>query len=327
MRSGTDLHAAQMVTVQMDDAREREMRRRVRPPRKSRSDLLTCSLGAALLAGASLFIWPHADSGREVRADASSVTGLQADGQLSNHGPWSHASEAGATLAAGARRAAESTGSLKPTADNGALEVQRSTDTASINQPSPSIHVPAVTLDHADFTPMPLSVPESSPTSADTIGVVQVPPVEVNLADFSAGQRDAPTGPEQTGTTVAEPVLAKPRTGSPGSEPTTGADQRTFQQSKTGDGPTPAEVSRLMTLAQERLKYRDIVAMRALLQRASKGGHPKALLALAETYDPAMLERWGAVGMRADPELARSLYERAAAQDVIQARERLLAMH
>jgi TPR repeat protein len=78
--------------------------------------------------------------------------------------------------------------------------------------------------------------------------------------------------------------------------------------------------------ARAKIQQGDIAAARRLLERASDGDAAQAWFALAETYDPQMLARWGALGVRPDLEKARSLYQSAEARGAQGARERLLAI-
>jgi TPR repeat protein len=55
----------------------------------------------------------------------------------------------------------------------------------------------------------------------------------------------------------------------------------------------------------------DFASARVLLRRAAEAGDRKAALAMAATYDPAALKRFGVKGLAPDPELARYWYERA----------------
>jgi TPR repeat protein len=48
-----------------------------------------------------------------------------------------------------------------------------------------------------------------------------------------------------------------------------------------------------------------------VLERAASGRSGEALLRLAKTYDPVMLTRWHAVGVKPDAEKARELYRQA----------------
>ena len=86
------------------------------------------------------------------------------------------------------------------------------------------------------------------------------------------------------------------------------------------------EVADLIKRAGDRVQFGDIAGARLLLERAASGGGPDAMMALAETYDPAMLARWGARGIKADPGKARALYQKAADSGLAEARARVLAL-
>jgi TPR repeat protein len=70
----------------------------------------------------------------------------------------------------------------------------------------------------------------------------------------------------------------------------------------------------------------DVAAARLLFARAAEGKDSRALVALAETYDPVVLKRWRVVGMQPDPDRARALYQQALEQGSKTASEHLLAM-
>ncbi|HEV2558308.1 MAG TPA: hypothetical protein VGU45_06745 [Microvirga sp.] len=91
-------------------------------------------------------------------------------------------------------------------------------------------------------------------------------------------------------------------------------------------GPSASEISLFTGRARDLIKSGDIAGARLLLERAASGEDGPALLALAETYDPAVLGRWGVVGVRPDVERARSLYQKAAERGVSAAKERILAL-
>jgi TPR repeat protein len=66
----------------------------------------------------------------------------------------------------------------------------------------------------------------------------------------------------------------------------------------------------------------DIGAARLLLERAADKGSAQASFELAETYDPLILPRWGAYGIRGDATKARDLYAKAQAGGIKEAKER-----
>jgi hypothetical protein len=87
-----------------------------------------------------------------------------------------------------------------------------------------------------------------------------------------------------------------------------------------------AELVRLITRASGLLGQGDIGAARAVLERAAELGSAQASFALAETYDPNILVKWGAYGTRSDAIRARELYARAEAGGIKEAKERFDAL-
>ena len=92
------------------------------------------------------------------------------------------------------------------------------------------------------------------------------------------------------------------------------------------NGPPRAEVAGLLNRAHDLVGHGDIGGARLLLERAASGDDEHALFALAETFDPAMLARWGVRGVKANPQRARELYQRAADRGVRAAQERIAAL-
>lgn len=87
-----------------------------------------------------------------------------------------------------------------------------------------------------------------------------------------------------------------------------------------------AEVLGLTARATGLLRQGDISAARAVLERAAELGSAQAHFALAETYDPNVLAKWGAYGTRSDAIRARELYAKAEAKGVTEAKERFDAL-
>ena len=95
--------------------------------------------------------------------------------------------------------------------------------------------------------------------------------------------------------------------------------------------PEPASQDRITTaqilaVAERFIATGDILAARAMLQERAGLGEPRALFALAETYDPHMLSSWAA--RDADPSVtyARFLYEAARRGGVADAQTRIDAL-
>ena len=83
-----------------------------------------------------------------------------------------------------------------------------------------------------------------------------------------------------------------------------------------------AEVARLLARANVLLGRGDIGSARIVLQRPAEMGDAQASFALAETYDPLILAKWGTYGTRGDAKRALDLYTRALAGGIKEAKER-----
>ncbi|MDB5500857.1 MAG: hypothetical protein JWR89_759 [Tardiphaga sp.] len=95
------------------------------------------------------------------------------------------------------------------------------------------------------------------------------------------------------------------------------------------DRPTPEMAAAsvgLVARASSLLGQGDIIAARTVLERAAMMGNAQASFALAETYDPSVLAKWGTYGTRGDPAMARDLYAKAVAGGIKEAKERVEAL-
>jgi hypothetical protein len=81
--------------------------------------------------------------------------------------------------------------------------------------------------------------------------------------------------------------------------------------------------SRLVKRGDEQLAEGAIAQARLLYERAAEAGSALGAMSLAATYDPAELQRLGALGLKADREAARRWYERARQLGAVEAEERL----
>ena len=82
----------------------------------------------------------------------------------------------------------------------------------------------------------------------------------------------------------------------------------------------------MVARANALLRQGDIGAARLVLARAVEMGSPQASFALAETYDPLVLAKWGTYGTRGDARKAQDLYARADAAGFQEAKARLEAL-
>lgn len=87
-----------------------------------------------------------------------------------------------------------------------------------------------------------------------------------------------------------------------------------------------SEIARLMARANALLAQGDIASARIVLERAVDLGSAKAAFALAETYDPIVLDAWRTFGTLGDVARAKQLYAKAKAGGVQEAQDRLNAL-
>jgi len=79
---------------------------------------------------------------------------------------------------------------------------------------------------------------------------------------------------------------------------------------------SPEDAAFLFDRGQEFLRVGDLASARGLFERAAEGGSGQAAFALAASYDPIVLRRFGVENISGDMTLARSWYERAASLGV-----------
>src|SRR5579885_278582 len=73
----------------------------------------------------------------------------------------------------------------------------------------------------------------------------------------------------------------------------------------------PDEIATMLSRGEAMFENGDIAGARLLLQRAAEGGSDQAAMALAASYDPAVMKNLGVRGVEADVEKARYWYEKA----------------
>jgi hypothetical protein len=83
------------------------------------------------------------------------------------------------------------------------------------------------------------------------------------------------------------------------------------------------EIASLLRRGQDLVATGDIASGRLMLTRAAQAGNAEASLALAGTFDAAVLANLRAVGVQPDPAKARAWYTRAAEQGSVEAKQRL----
>ncbi|HKH03469.1 MAG TPA: hypothetical protein VKB08_22510 [Bradyrhizobium sp.] len=137
-------------------------------------------------------------------------------------------------------------------------------------------------------------------------------PLAAIVPDRSAMQGGAPP-------TAAAPDRTTPQVGArptpPVAEPTIAADP--IHQLD------PNEIASLLRRGDALIASGDLAAARLVMRRAADAGDARAAMTLAETYDPAILEKRGVYGFVPDIALARRWYEKAKKFGANEATQRL----
>jgi TPR repeat protein len=83
------------------------------------------------------------------------------------------------------------------------------------------------------------------------------------------------------------------------------------------------EITSLLKRGDALIASGDLAAARLVLRRAADAGDAHAAMTLAETYDPAILEKLGVHGLVPDVAMARDWYEKAKKFGAAEAPQRL----
>jgi TPR repeat protein len=85
----------------------------------------------------------------------------------------------------------------------------------------------------------------------------------------------------------------------------------------------PSDIASALSRGVALIASGDLAAARLVLRRAAEAGDARSAMALAETYDPAILEKRGVHGVVADLAKARDWYEKAKQFGAAEATQRL----
>ncbi len=185
---------------------------------------------------------------------------------------------------------------------------------------SADVRTPAMTGDPARLVlPQPVNAaPQSIPARAATDGSMQSSRSEA----MSDPALPPPADPAKTlaDAVAPPPELVQPRNQS--SPPATMLQPQTAPAVSPAATAAPAEaaaphvddaeITAMIKRGKDLLMSGDIVSARLLLRRAADAGNAEAALALGATFDPLVIRRLGAVGMKPDIVQAKQWYQRAA---------------
>jgi TPR repeat protein len=88
----------------------------------------------------------------------------------------------------------------------------------------------------------------------------------------------------------------------------------------------PEEAEKLYRRAEGLVADGDFAGARLLLERAVEAGHAGAIFMLASTYDPNVLGKVSALGIKGEPQKAKALYQQALAAGIDDSNGRLSAL-
>jgi TPR repeat protein len=137
----------------------------------------------------------------------------------------------------------------------------------------------------------------------------------------------APMGSSQAGAASIYTPSAAPDSALSGDDgtriPAAQPAEPTAPAPQSSDVAEAYDVASLERRAGALIRGGSLTEARQLLERAAGLGSGAAALTLGATYDPARMAEFGRLGARADPNLARTWYERARALGAIEANARI----
>jgi hypothetical protein len=183
----------------------------------------------------------------------------------------------------------------------------------------------------------PPQPPAQPPQMAQPAQPPQVPPPAQLSQPSQLAAAAAATAAAATAAT-ADAALAKPSVMAPPPSPTVEAATAKIEPAqpeaakpaasiipdpRPSDSLTTDAIASLLKRGQDMIAAGDIASGRLFLTRAALAGNADASLALAGTFDAAVLANLRAVGVQPDPAKAQAWYARAAEQGSLEAKRRL----
>lgn len=148
--------------------------------------------------------------------------------------------------------------------------------------------------------------------AASAAVVATVPMSEVALAKPSV-MAPPPSPPAEAMAARVEPAQPEP----------TKPSASIIPEPRPSDSLSRDEIAALLKRGQDLVAGGDLASGRLMLTRAAQAGNAEASLALAGTFDAAILVNLKAIGVQPDPAKARAWYMRAAEQGSAEAKRRL----
>ena len=179
----------------------------------------------------------------------------------------------------------------------------------------------------AEMAPAHALAPRTSASLAARQAFVAPPP------DFGAGpqpvrpHRPALVGFDLFDDPAPTPMIAVKTDAAPTSaQATPVAPQPSAEETAALPPSSGSDVAALIKRGDDLLKAGDVAAARSAYERAAASGNAKAQIGVGQTYDPLVLAKLGARGVRADPVQAASWYARAGEAGDEEGQQRLHAL-
>ncbi len=191
---------------------------------------------------------------------------------------------------------------------------------SNLAQPASTTPVSAPPFTTAAAVETANTTPGSAPFTTAAPEPASMTPVKEPFATAAAAEPASTTPGSAPFTTAAAPAPASaapgsalPFTAAAAAEPasTTPVPAPPFATAATAE-PDRNEIAALLAYGRAKLSNGDIAGARMFLRSAAEHNDPQAVLALGETYDPAVLKDLGVIKFDADVALAREWYRRAA---------------
>lgn len=176
---------------------------------------------------------------------------------------------------------------------------------------------------------MPTSLRAAAPVKVPDAPEAEREAAQAKLAEAMARFTQTPTREPEAEAPAPAPATAPPPADA--AQETLAAESTIEPTQPRQAPPAPPRLSesdlrRLNDKAAQAMRDGDIYGARLILEKAIEGGDAKALLILAETYDPGELARMNAKGVKPDADRARALYAQAIESGVFDARPKLNAL-
>ena len=140
---------------------------------------------------------------------------------------------------------------------------------------------------------------------------VALPPEDATGPEPAFPRRPALVGFDLMDDPAQPPIAVKADTAPTVSEAVLVVPPAPTEETTAPPPPAGSEIAALIKRGDDLLKAGDIAAARSAYERAASGGSAKAEIGVGKTYDPLVLSKLGARGVRGDPVQAAAWYARA----------------